>query len=302
MKIGRLGVWALVDCLTASAEAAFARAVEQWGYSALWMGEALGRDVLVNAAWLLANTRTLVIASGIANIFARDAMAMAAARGQLNEQSGGRFLLGMGISHAPLVRAMRGHTYEKPVTTMRTYVEAMARAQYISPRPSDAMPTVIAALGPKMVALARDVADGAHPYNTTVAQTAEARAILGPHKLLCVEQKLLLETNASRAREIARAYLLPYQRLPNYVNSWRRAGFDDSDFADKLSNRLIDALVAWGDEDALVARIREHWQAGADHVCMQALHADPSKSTLDGPNIDLIQHLAPLARESNTPR
>src|SRR6267143_833075 len=101
---------------------------------------------------------------------------------------------------------------------------------------------------------------------------------------------------------IARAYLLPYQRLPNYVNSWRRAGFADSDFADKLSNRLIDALVAWGDEDALVARIREHWQAGADHVCMQALHADPSTSTLDGPNIDLIQHLAPLARESNTPR
>lgn len=302
MKIGRLGVWAFVDCLTASAEAEFARDVEQWGYSALWMGEALGRDVLVNAAWLLANTRKLVIASGIANIFARDAMAMAAARAQLNEQSGGRFLLGMGISHAPLVSAMRGHTYEKPMTTMRTYVDAMARAQYISPRPSDSMPTVIAALGPKMLALARDVADGAHPYNTTVAQTAEARAILGPHKLLCVEQKLLLETNASRAREIARAYLLPYQRLPNYVNSWRRAGFDDSDFADKLSNRLIDALVAWGDEDALVARIREHWQAGADHVCMQALYADPSKSMLDGPNIDLIQHLAPLARESNTPR
>ena len=266
MKIGRLGVWAQVDCLTASAEAEFARDVEQWGYSALWTPEAMGRDVLVNSAWLLANTRKLVIASGIANIFARDAMAMAAARAQLNEQSGGRFLLGMGISHAPLVSAMRGHTYEKPVTTMRTYVEAMARAQYISPRPSDAMPTVIAALGPKMVALARDVADGAHPYNTTVAQTAEARAVLGRNKRLCVEQKVLLETNAARAREV------------------------------------VDTLVAWGDEDASVGRIREHWQAGADHVCMQALHADPSKSTLDGPNIDLIQHLAPLARESNTPR
>ena len=300
MKIGRLGVWAQVDRLTASAEAEFARDVEQWGYSALWTPEAMGRDVLVNSAWLLANTRRLVIASGIANIFARDAMAMAAARVQLNEQSGGRFLLGMGISHAPIVSTIRGHIYEKPLTTMRTYVEAMAHAQYSSPRPSDSTRTVIAALGPKMLALAHDVADGAHPYNTTVAQTAEARAILGPNKLLCVEQKLLLETNASRAREIARAYLLPYQRLPNYVNSWRRAGFDDSDFADKLSNRLIDALVAWGDEDALVARIREHWQAGADHVCMQALHADPSKSTLDGPNIDLIQRLAPLARESNT--
>jgi probable F420-dependent oxidoreductase len=300
MKIGRLGVWAQVDRLTASAEAVFASDVEQWGYSALWTPEAMGRDVLVNSAWLLANTRRLVIASGIANIFARDAMAMAAARVQLNEQSGGRFLLGMGISHAPIVSAIRGHIYEKPVTTMRTYVEAMAHAPYSSPRPCDSTPTVIAALGPKMLALARDVADGAHPYNTTVAQTAEARAVLGPHKLLCVEQKVLLETSASRAREIARAYLLPYQRLPNYVNSWRRAGFDDCDFADKLSNRLIDALVAWGDEDALVARLREHWQAGADHVCIQALYADTSKTTLDGPNIDLIQRFAPLARESNT--
>jgi len=302
MKMGRLGVWAQVDCMTASAEAEFARDVEQWGYSALWTPEAMGRDVLVNSGWLLANTRKLVIASGIANIFARDAMAMAAARVQLNEQSGGRLLLGMGISHAPIVSAIRGHIYEKPVTTMRTYVEAMAHAEYSSPRPSDSTLTVIAALGPKMLALARDFADGAHPYNTTVAQTAAARAVLGPNKLLCVEQKVLLETNAARAREIARAYLRPYLRLSNYVNSWRRAGFDDGDFADNGSNRLVGTLVAWGDEDALVGRIREHWQAGADHICIQALHADQSKSTFDGPNIDLIQRLAPLARESNTPR
>jgi len=291
MKMGRLGVWAQVDCMTASAEAEFARDVEQWGYSALWTPEAMGRDVLVNSGWLLANTRKLVIASGIANIFARDAMAMAAARVQLNEQSGGRLLLGMGISHAPIVIAIRGHIYEKPVTTMRTYVEAMAHAEYSSPRPSDSTLTVIAALGPKMLALARDFADGAHPYNTTVAQTAAARAVLGPNKLLCVEQKVLLETNAARAREIARAYLRPYLRLSNYVNSWRRAGFDDGDFADNGSNRLVGTLVAWGDEDALVGRIRERWQAGADHICIQALHADQSKSTFDGPNIDLIQRL-----------
>ena len=221
MKMGRLGVWAQVDCMTASAEAEFARDVEQWGYSALWTPEAMGRDVLVNSGWLLANTRKLVIASGIANIFARDAMAMAAARVQLNEQSGGRLLLGMGISHAPIVIAIRGHIYEKPVTTMRTYVEAMAHAEYSSPRPSDSTLTVIAALGPKMLALARDFADGAHPYDTTVAQTAAARAVLGPNKLLCVEQKVLLETNAASAREVARAYLRPYLRLSNYVNSWR---------------------------------------------------------------------------------
>src|SRR5437867_8638517 len=204
MKMGRLGVWAQVDCMTASAEAEFARDVEQWGYSALWTPEAMGRDVLVNSGWLLANTRKLVIASGIANIFARDAMAMAAARVQLNEQSDGRLLLGMGISHAPIVSAIRGHIYEKPVTTMRTYVEAMAHAQYSSPRPSDSTLTVVAALGPKMLALARDVADGAHPYNTTVAQTAEARAVLGRNKRLCVEQKVLLETNAARPRDRAR--------------------------------------------------------------------------------------------------
>src|SRR5437899_5105150 len=187
-------------------------------------------------------------------------------------------------------RDTRSH-HERPVTTMRTYVEAMAHAVYSSPRPSDSTLTVIAALGPKMLALARDFADGAHPYNTTVAQTAAARAVLGPNKLLCVEQKVLLETNAARAREIARAYLRPYLRLPTYVNSWRRAGFDDGDFADNGSNRLVGTLVAWGDEDALVGRIREHWQAGADHICIQALHAGQSKSTFDGPNTDLLQRL-----------
>ena len=300
MNIGKLGVWALVDCLTSSAEAELARDIEQWGYGALWTGEATGRDVLVNSSWLLASTRRLVVASGIANIFARDAMAMAAARSQLNEQSGGRFLLGIGISHAPLVSGMRGHVYDKPLATMRSYLEAMARAQYTSPRHCGSSLTVIAALGPKMLELSGNMSDGVHPYNTTVAQTAEAREILGPDKLLCVEQKIVLETDASRAREIARACLLPYLRLTNYVNSWRRAGFDDRDFAGNLSDRLVDALVAWGDEDALVARVREHWDAGANHVCIQALQADPRKSTLDGPNPGLLKRLAPFARESNS--
>ena len=222
MNVGSLGVWALVDSLTANAEAQLARDVEQWGYSALWTGEAMGRDVLVNSAWLLANTRTLVVASGIANIYARDAMAMAAARAQLNEQSGGRFLLGIGISHAPLVNSLRGHAYDKPVTTMRTYIEAMARAHYSSPRHPEPPLTVLAALGPKMLALARDLTDGAHPYNTTVAQTAEARDILGPGKLLCVEQKLAARIRSracprDRAREsaaVSRAAELREQLAP----------------------------------------------------------------------------------------
>ena len=140
------------------------------------------------------------------------------------------------------------------------------------------------------------------PITRPLRKRPQRAQFSGPNELLCVEQKVLLETNAARAREIARACLRPYLRLSNYVNSWRGAGFDDGEFADNGSNRLVGTLVAWGDEDALVGRIREHWQAGADHICIQALHADPSKSTFDGPNIDLIQRLAALARESNTPR
>ena len=300
MNIGKLGVWTLIDPLSAHAEADFAGKVEQWGYSALWTGEAWGRDVLVNSAWLLANTRTLMIASGIANIYARDAMAMAAARAQLNEQSGGRFLLGMGISHGFMVTSLRGHAYGKPIETMRNYLEAMSRAKYSSPPPPEPPVTLLAALGPKMVALARDLADGSHPYNITVSQTAQAREILGPGKLLCVEQKVLLETDATRARAIARANLQPYVDAPNYVNSWRRAGFDDRDFTGGLSDRLVDAAIAWGDEDALAKRIREHWEAGASHVCINALHADPNKlMAAVGPDISLVERLAPLARASN---
>lgn len=299
MNIGKLGVWALIDGFTADAEAQFARNVEQWGYSALWTGEALGRDVLVNSSWLLANTRTLIVASGIANIYARDAMAMSAARAQLGEQSGGRFLLGIGISHAPLVQSLRGHTYDKPVTTMRTYLEAMGRAKYSAPAPPGSPRTILAALGPNMLALARDLADGAHPYNSTVSHTAEARDILGSGKLLCVEQKVLLETDPTRARQIARANLRNYLALPNYVNNWRRAGFGDRDLSGDLSDRLIDALVAWGDEETIAARIREHWAAGADHVCIQGLHEDPTKSIYTGPNAAVLERLAPLARVSN---
>lgn len=299
MKIGKLGVWSLVDSLTAPAGAQFARDVEEWGYSALWMGEAFGRDVLVNSAWLLANTRKLIVAPGIASVYARDAQAMVAARTQLSEQSNGRFLLGIGISHAPLVEGLHGRAYGKPVTTMREYLEAMNRAQYNAPPPPERPLTVLAALGPKMLEVSRDLADGAHPYNTTVSQTAEAREILGPGKLLCVEQKIVLETDPARARAVGRANLKPYLALPNYVNSWRRAGFGDNDFSNDLSDRLVDALVAWGDEEAIANRIREHWDAGADHVCVHALFSDPAKLMTAGPNTALLERLAPLARSSN---
>jgi probable F420-dependent oxidoreductase len=270
MQINKLGVWAATDHLSASAAAGFARRIEAWGYGALWIPEALGREMFSASAWLLANTSTLIVASGIANIYARDPLASAAAQKGLNEQSGDRFLLGLGVSHVPLVE-VRKHLYGRPLATMRAYLQGMAEAHYGAVAPPAAPKTVLAALGPKMLELSTEVADGAHPYNVPPEHTRQARRILGAGKLLCVEQAAILETNAAAARALARRFLAFYFTLPNYVNNWKRLGFTDPDFAGGGSDRLIDAIIAWGDEKAIRTRIQEHWQAGADHVCVQAV-------------------------------
>ncbi|MEA3133199.1 MAG: hypothetical protein QOG17_1045 [Gammaproteobacteria bacterium] len=287
MNLKHLGVWAATDGLPAADTAAFARRVEAWGYGALWTPEAVGREVFSACAWLLANTSSLIIASGIANIYARDSFSAAAAQKGLNEQSGGRFLLGLGVSHIPLVEGVRKLQYGKPVATMRAYLRAMADAPYQSVPPAAAPKTVVAALGPKMLELAAELADGAHPYNVTPEHTRQARALLGAGKLLCVEQAAILETSPADARAIARRFLDIYLGLPNYVDNWRRLGFTDADFAGGGSDRLVDALFAWGDEKAIRARIDEHWQAGADHVCIQAV----GRTTL--PDERLLGLLAP---------
>lgn len=274
MKLGRLGIWTIFVEKRAQESAEMAKRFEQMGYSALWFGEAFGQDILAQSSWLLANTSSLIIAPGIANIYARDPMAMVGGQYGLNEQSGGRFLLGMGVSHQSIVAGMRGHAYGKPVETMRLYLEGMKKVQYPSPQPPEKPLTILAALGPKMLELCRDEADGAHPYNVSPAHTALARKIMGPGKLLCVEQKLILETNADRARDAARKMLAMYLRAPNYLNNWKRMGFNDSDFENGGSDRLIDDTVAWGDEAALIKRVEQHWEAGADHVCIQTI--DPS--------------------------
>jgi probable F420-dependent oxidoreductase len=271
MQLTKLGVWAHIDSLSAAHTAAFARRVETWGYGALWIPEAVGREVLSASAWLLANTGTLCTASGIANIYARDPISAAAAQKGLNEQSGGRFLLGLGVSHVPLVEGVRKHEYGKPVATMRAYLQAMAEAPYQAVPPAASPKTVIAALGPKMLELAAQLADGAHPYNVTAEHTRQARAILGTGKYLCVEQAAILETDPAKARATARRFLSIYLGLPNYVDNWRRLGFSDADFAGGGSNRLVDAVIAWGDEKTIRSRIDDHWQAGADHVCIQAV-------------------------------
>jgi probable F420-dependent oxidoreductase len=287
MRLTNLGVWAATDGLSAAEAATFAKRVEAWGYGALWTPEAVGREVFSASAWLLANTTRLVVASGIANIYARDSFAAAAAQKGLNEQSGDRFLLGLGVSHIPLVKDMRQHEYGKPVATMRAYLEGMAAAPYKSVAPQSPPQTVLAALGPKMLELAAERADGAHPYNVPPEHTREAREILGTNKLLCVEQAAILETDGSQARALARQFLEMYMGLPNYVNNWRRLGFSDPDFAGGGSDRLVDTVVAWGDEKAIRKRIDEHWQAGADHVCVQAIGASGR------PDEHLLSVLAP---------
>lgn len=274
MELGKLGVWCGTDHLTAAQMADFAKLVERQGYGALWQGEALGREVLSQSSWLLANTSRLIVASGIASIYAHDAQTALAARNGLAEQSGGRFLLGLGVSHAPMVEALRGHHYGKPLAAMRAYLTAMKSARYMAVPPADTPPVVIAALGPKMLELSAELADGAHTYNVTPEHTADARRRIGPGKLLCVEQKVVLESDPAKARETIRKTVGVYTGLPNYQENWRRQGFGDADWANGGSDRLIDAMAAWGDEAALRERIQAHWDAGADHVCIQPLSSE----------------------------
>jgi probable F420-dependent oxidoreductase len=174
---------------------------------------------------------------------------------------------------------------------MRAYLEQMATARYMAPAPAERPPTVLAALGPRMLALAGELADGAHPYNVPPEHTAEARRLLGPGKWLCTEQKVLLVKDPASARALARQALGFYLTAPNYANNLRRLGFDDRDLAGGGSDRLIDALVAWGDVEAIRRRIQEHWDAGADHVCVQALSSDPAQPR--GVDEALLRELAP---------
>jgi probable F420-dependent oxidoreductase len=159
MELGKLGVWISMDSMTAQAAATFAKRVEEWGYAALWIPESRGRNALVHSSWLLANTKRLIVATGIANIYARDPMAMANGQRALSEHSDGRFLLGVGVSHRPMVQGVRGHTYGRPVATMRAYLAGMREAPYQAPMPRETPPTDVAALGPRMMALSSELAD-----------------------------------------------------------------------------------------------------------------------------------------------
>ncbi len=288
-EIGRLGVWASLDGLSAPDAAAFAQRLEAWGYSALWTPEAVGRDPFSLIGYLAAKTETLVFATGIANIYARDPMTMKSVHKALGELAPGRFVLGLGVSHEHLVKRVRGHDYTKPLSTMRSYLDSMEAALYMGAQPAEEAPIVLAALRDKMLGLAASRTRGAHPYLVPPAHTARAREVMGPDAWLCPEQMVLLETDPEKARAVARANLNVYIGLPNYQNNIKQFGFTDEDFADGGSDHLVDEIIAWGDESTIRARIQAHWDAGADHVCIQAFPSD-GKPT---PDETLLEALAP---------
>ena len=274
-RLGRVGAWTFdIERLSAAAAREYARELENIGVRALWIPESLGsKEVFAHAGLLLAASERLVIATGIANMWARDATAMANANRALCEAYPGRFLLGIGVSHAPVVK-MRGAFYDKPVESMSRYLDAMDKAPYTGVAPSEPPGRVIAALGPRMLRLSAERALGAHPYFVPIEHTALARKELGAGPLLAVEQAAVLATDPTVARATARKHMKRYLALDNYANNLKRLGWSEGDLANEGSDALVDAIVVWGDARAIRARVDAHHANGADHVCLQVLRAD----------------------------
>lgn len=271
MKLGRVGLWAADFDLQPMTKAQEAIAqVEEMGYSAVWVPEAVLREPFASCGLLLSATKKMVIATGIASIHARTAQTMNAGWKTLTEAFPDRFLLGMGVSHAPMVSGVHKGTYDKPYSTMVQYLDAMDSGIYFGAKPATEPQRVLAALGPKMLKLSAERGAGAHPYFVPVEHTVLAREVMGAGALLAPEQAVILETDPDKARAIARQHMTTYTRLPNYVNNLKRFGFEDDEIVNQ-EDRVVDAIVAWGSTDTVVARVKAHFDAGADHVCMQVL-------------------------------
>ena len=267
-RLSGTGIWSTSLRYGDAGEAAtLAAELEALGYSALWIPD-IGGDLFGPLGNLLGATTTATIATGILNVWMHTPEEAAAEHARLHAEHGPRFLCGIGISHRPLIdHANEPGTYRKPLETMAAYLDGLDAA----PTPLAPQDRVIAALGPKMLELARTRTAGTHPYLVTPELTHNARAGIGLDGLVASEQGVVLETDPTRAHEIARQHLATYLNLPNYSNNWKRQGFTDSDLADGGSDRLVDALVVWGDEATIAARVQEHRDAGADHVCIQVL-------------------------------
>jgi probable F420-dependent oxidoreductase len=276
MKLTGLGVWtAQFDFHPASAVRDAVQELEALGYTSIWIGENVGREPISQAAILLGTTQRIVVATGVASIWARDPLSALAAQYTLSETHPERFILGLGVSHTNLVDGIRGLRYDAPVETMTEYLAAMDRlhTRYRAVRPLNTT-RVIGALGPRMLGVAAALADGAHTYLVPPEHTVTARQILGPGKLLVPEQAVVLETDKASAFDVGRRHIRRYLPLRNYTRNLARLGYSEADFAHHGSDRLIDALVAWGDESMIANRIKSHLQAGADQVCIQVLGSD----------------------------
>lgn len=285
-SLGRVGVWGHLDSLSAAALRTYARRVHELGYGALWVPETVGREpfVALGAVAAVAAETGLWLGTSIANVYARDAVTTRLAAMTLHELTGGRFALGLGVSHPHLVTRVRGHQYGKPVTTMREYLAEYRASPYRGPRldKTSEPPVLIATLRERMTQLAATDADGAFPYLVTPARLAWMRGVADAaaeaagrsRPTLAVTLPAVLETDAAAARTAARGYLAPYLRTPNYQANWAEQGFGEADWAKPGSDRLIDAMVAWGSEETLERRLGEMLDAGADHVALIPLAPD----------------------------
>jgi len=287
---GLVGVFAgPLGARTANEQREVAREMERLGFGALWFGEGTAREVFAQGAIYLSATERLVVASGIASIWARDPTAMAAGGRSLNEAWPNRFILGLGVSHAPMVSG-RGHSYERPAARMREYLDAMDKGIWRGPEAEPA-PVVLAALGPKMVELAGERTAGAFPYFTTPEHVRSIRERMGPDAFLAVDLPVALAADRMSARRLGDRHTGVYLGIANYVNNLRRLGFGDEDLEPPGSDALFDAIVAWGSEDAIAGRMRAMREAGADHVVLNLIPENPAE-----PYLPELRAVAPIAR------
>jgi probable F420-dependent oxidoreductase len=281
--IGRVGVWTFsLERHEVGREQEAVAEIEEMGYPALWIPEGLwSKDALSHAALLLSAGKSMVVATGIASMWARDPVSMANGARLLEEAFPGRFVLGIGVSHRTSVDRRGATTYESPYSRMSRYLEAMDAARYPVQGDSALPPVVLAALGPKMLRLASERSAGAHPYFVPVEHTLRAREALGDRAILAPEQAVVLDRDAETARNIARGYMKHYLKLENYANNLLRLGYAETDLGGGGSDRLVDAIVGWGDVESIRTRVREHLDAGADHVSVQVLTEDPVRIPLE---------------------
>lgn len=293
VQLGALGVWGHLDSLGVEAARDYARRVDELGYGTLWVPETVGREPFTLLGVLAGATSSVLLGTSIVSIWGHDPQTTRMAAATLQEATGGRFVLGLGVSHPHLAGRLRGHAFERPLTRLREYLAAYRAAVYRGPGADAPQPPILlAALRERMLTLAATDADGAFPYLVTSERVAWTRSVLdaapSEHRpLLAVSMPAVLSTDADNARAAARAYLAPYLRTPTYQQVWELQGFHAADWEKPGSDRLVDAMVAWGDVEALRGRIAELRDAGADHVAMIPLSSDGTTE-----NLDLLEAMA----------